>query len=232
MQTYISGCLTTKHAGANTLDISAGAAYVPAAGKIVTYAGGSAVSPGTLGASQRGQVYLNADGSITASPNTDPPSTTYAGTARKDSSGRRWLGPYVTDASSNLYDVVVNELGGSALEVFYNSAASLSPFRIVSGGTNSSFGSISSFVAVVPRYAAVAALLVVTLDNTSAGVVNCYLSTDGTNINAAQFCTYVTAASMFPAITVWSPIERATPGIYYKALGSAYIDVSGYRMTR
>jgi hypothetical protein len=228
---YISGVVVSKHAAANTIDISAGAYYDPATSTVQTFAAQSGVNAGTLGASQWNQVYITGTATIVISNNADPPSTAYMGTARKDGSNRRWIGAFRTDGSSNVYDASIIGMG-PLVEVFYNATTSASPFRIVSAGTNASFGSISSFAAVLPKYASVASLVAQTLDNGASGVVNVYTSTDGTNINASQFCTYVTGASLFPAITLWSPVERTTPGIYYKTNATAYIDVLAYRFAR
>jgi hypothetical protein len=232
-QTYITGCLVTKHTGANTLDISAGAAYVPSAGKVVAYAGESGVSAGTLGASQWNQVYLNGDGTLTVTNNADPPSTTYAGNARKDGSKRRWLGSFLTTSGSALYDVIATESAAGVIEITNNSAATASPFRIVNGGTNAAFGSISSFAGACPKYATIEACLSLTLDaGAGSGAVHIYTSTDGTNINASSLSAHVTGPGAYPAASLWSAIERTTPGIYYQTNGNAYIDVTVYRMVR
>jgi hypothetical protein len=230
---YIAGLVVTKHAAANTIDISAGAYYDPANTTVQTFAAQSGVSAGTLGNSQWNQVYITGTSTIVVSNNADPPSTAYMGTARKDGSDRRWIGAFKTDGSGNIYDAPAVGMG-SLVEVVYNATISAIPFRIVPGGTNAAFGAISSFAAVCPKNATVAAFLPLTIDIAAgSGAANMYLSTDGTNINAAQFNTYVAAAgASFPAITAWTPVERTTPGIYYRASNIAYIDVAGYRFAR
>jgi hypothetical protein len=98
----IAGCVVTKHAAANTIDISAGAYYDPANSTVQTFAAQTGVNAGTLGASQWNQVYITGTATVVVTNNADPPSTTYMGGARKDGSNRRWIGSFRTDGSSNI----------------------------------------------------------------------------------------------------------------------------------
>lgn len=244
-QTYITGLIVTKHTAANTLDISAGSCYDPSSGKIISYAGGSAVSSGSLGASQWNQVYLyDSSGTATVEVvnNAAPPSTTYAGNARQGgtNSNRRWIGSFLTDGSSNVYGQDVKETGIGACETMWLTSSFSAPFRILSAGTATSYGSETSAVGAVPRYVASNALLTVTATyggGTLPNPIRVDLSIDATN-RQASFNMYIGATSQLNSTTLWSPLEASTPGIYY-LMGTtggtsptAYLDINGYLWSR
>jgi hypothetical protein len=240
VQTHIAGLLVTKNAGGNTLDITAGEAYVPAGSAVASYAGATAVSAGTLGASQWNQVYLNSDASITVTNNADPPSSAYMGTARKDGSDRRWIASFKTDASSNIISQTVTETGQGRFQIIYTVATTAAPFRVLDAGSATSYGAETSLVGVVPRYAAVNWFGYGLLDfvTTAAAVGTMHLSMDGTNSTFIS-SVYVPTTGTFPAFSINLPLRTSTPGIYYKLVAISpgvgtrgYLDVTGYGAAR
>jgi hypothetical protein len=237
LNTLITGMVVTKHSGANTLDISAGTFWDPSSGQLVTYAGGSEVSAGTLGANQWNQVYAydnSGTPAIEVVNNAAPPSTTYAGNARKGGTGgnRRWIGAFLTDGSSDIFDARVTELASGAVSVFYLTNTSTAPFRVLNGVTANSYGSETSLVGCLPRYAVVEVFITTIFNFAGSGVTSIVLSLDGVN-DMAHSGGY-SSSSSFIFSTFWLPVERATPGFYYymAADSTGYADVSGYRMVR
>lgn len=246
-QTYITGLLVTKHAAANTLDISAGSCYDPSSAKIISYAGVSGLSAGSLGASQWNQVYLY-DNAGTVTPevinNTDPPSTAYAGPARQGgtNSNRRWLGSFLTTSGSALTDCNVKESAQNQIQVLWITGSPFSaPFRVLSAGTAASYTAVS-LAGSVPRYAAIEFMTAISLGYsvTAADDVVLQLSIDGTNqSNLLRAYAYSTGAG-FPSQVIWAALEASTPQIYYQLAASGgsgagpntYIDVEGYRVAR
>lgn len=242
-QTYITGLVVTKHVGADTLDISAGSCYDPSSGKIISYAGGSGVSAGSLSANQLNQVYIY-DSSGTATievvNNADPPSTAYAGTARQGgtNSNRRWIGAFVTDGSGNVLPQDVKESATGALEVLFLETPTR---RVISGGTDPTFGTSGeiSLVIRVPRYVATGFLVSVSVNFTTTAAADAFIQFSANGVDVCAQCNlYVPATNAFPNLTMWSPIEPSVPGIWYltgKEGGSGnivYVDLFGYRMAR
>lgn len=238
MQTYIAGCVVTKHTGANTLDISAGAFYAPDVGRVVSYAGGSAVSPGTLGASQWNNVYIDGTGAITVVNNADPPSSTYAGTARKDGSNRRWIGTFLTDGSSNIYNFDSKETGAGAIVNLYLATVNAAPFRVLSAGTATLY-TLVNLSGCIPRYVANEIFISCTATVSASGTAIIFTSVDGSSTAATleQLVDTSKATDEFAA-QFWSPMGPFTPFVYYKVLTfdsnspAAYFDLNAYRMTR
>ena len=239
LQTCISGLLVTKNASGNTLDISAGYCFDPSCGRVISYAGATGVSAGTLGASQWNQVYIY-DSSGTATievvNNAAPPSSTYAGTARKGGTGsnRRWIGSFMTTSGSAIYAQDVKEGARNQIDVSWLSATNTTPFRCLSAGTATSYTAVS-LVGAVPRYVGSEVMASMLLDATAAQHVDAAFSVDGSAL-LAGYNIYSSAASQFPRIPITLPLESSTPQIYYKMSGSntpkLYIDVYGYRAAR
>lgn len=238
-QTYIRGLLVTKNSGGNTLDISAGACYDPSSGKVISYAGATGVSAGTLGASQWNQVYIY-DSSGTATievvNNAAPPSSTYAGTARQGgtNSNRRWIGSFLTTSGSNIVAHDVVETAANQFETIYLAATNATPYRALSAGSQTTYTAVS-LVGIVPRYVCTHALANIVLDATASANVGADLSKDGTNKSVGANA-YLSGASVFPGVILTMPVEASTPQVYYKSTGSntpkTYIDVYGYRGVR
>lgn len=243
-QSYIAGLIVTKNSGGNTLDISAGSCYDPSSGKIISYAGTTGLSAGSLGASQWNQVYIY-DSSGTATievvNNAAPPSSAYAGTARQGgtNSNRRWIGSFLTTAASAIYAQDVKETARNQFEVIWLTNPQTSPFRCLSAGSSTTYAA-ASLVGAVPRYVASEFLAVTlgTLITTATDNVAMYLSADGTNLSS-YFLGYIYVTNAFSGGTTWAALEPTTPQIQYKmAVGGAgagprgYIDVIGYRASR
>jgi hypothetical protein len=239
MASFIRGLIVTKHAAANTLDISAGTFYDPVTLRIVEYAGTSGLSAGVLGVSQWNQVYVydNAGtATIEVVNNADPPSTTYAGTARKGGTGgnRRWIGSFLTDGSSNIRDMLVNDLSAVLQVIWTVNSTPSAPMRVLNAGVATTFTAVS-LAGCVPKSAATEVLLNIYLSASVAGhSVN--LSKDGTNNNLAQVqCPGSTGAAGFIASILWMPFDTTSPQIWYEidlTGPSAYIDVFGHRFAR
>jgi hypothetical protein len=244
VQTRIYGLVVTKNTGGNTLDISAGACYDPSSGRIIVYAGATAVNAGTLGASQWNQVYLyDSSGTATVEVvnNAAPPSTTYAGTARKGgtNSNRRWIGSFLTTSGSNITPFDARELVYGHIEIIWLIAAG-GVTRVLSAGSSTTFATVS-LLGCVPRYVCPEVISVVTgtLITTAVDDVLVYVSVDGTiAFPVLRAYGYSTTAGL-PNVAVRFPIDSATPQTWYKvAVGSsgvgprAYLDIYGFLMAR
>lgn len=243
LQDYIIGLVVTKHAAANTLDISAGSCYDPSSGKIISYAGGSGVSAGTLGASQWNQVYIydnSGTATIEVSNNAAPPSTAYAGTARQGgtNSNRRWIGAFLTDGSSNIIAQDVKETARGQIEVVYLAAA----IRIVTATTDTAYATSGerSAVTAIPRYVPthMIANLIGQLATTAANYMALDLSIDGTNHSHRRY-VYCDVTANTPQFTEITPIEPSVPGVWAKVSTAGtgvgpkgWVDVIGYRAVR
>lgn len=239
LQTCIHGLIVTKNSGANSLDITAGYCYDPSSRKVISYAGATGVSAGTLGASQWNQVYIY-DSSGTATievvNNAAPPSSAYAGTARQGgtNSNRRWIGSFLTTSGSAIYAQDVKESARNQIDVSWLSATNTTPFRCLSAGTATTYTAVS-LVGAVPRYVGSEVMASMLLDATAAQHIDAAFSLDGSAL-LAGYNVYSSAASQFPRIPITLPLESSTPQIYYKMSGAntpkLYIDVYGYRAAR
>ena len=242
-QAFIRGLVVTKNSGGNTLDISAGYCFDPATNKVIYYAGGTGVSAGTLGASQWNQVYLSESGgvsTVTVTNNADPPSSTYFGTARKDGSNRRWIGEFLTNGSSAIYDFQRLEVVGGQTITAWKTATNTTPFRALSAGSSTTYGSITSLSGSVPKYAATEFLanLAMGYGTTGGASMNASLSIDGTN-NTTRIEGYIPNTTDFTQQILWCPLETSNPGFYYKitvrspGVGpTLYVDANAYRVCR
>lgn len=241
IQTYIAGCLVTR-SSTTAIAVSAGEYWDQTQGALVTYAGGTN-SP-SLAASKIYSVFL-ANGAIEVFQE-DPPSTAYAGTARIRASGNggRFIGWFVTDGSALIIAALAIEGPANLVQIVYNAVTSSAPLRVLSAGTDTSFGTIVSVAGCLPRYVTTEFMCLMTLDYATTAGAPCslYLSTDGTNINAGQreaWIGVVAASGGYDQTLTWTGLDRATPGIYYKLLASglgvgpqAYLDCFGYKFAR
>lgn len=241
-KTYIHGCIVSKTAAANTIDVSAGAAYDPTTGRILSYAGATGIAVGTLGASQWNQVYLygtgNGVGAIEVVNNADPTATPFAGVARNGGSAHngRWIGGFLTDASSNIIDFQPLDAGGGNLIVSPKAATNAAPFRVLAAGTAATYTAVS-LAGAVPRYATSEVLFVATLNYTAgASGMTLRISVDGVNNNGGGYGTYVDTS--FLNVGGWSVIDPSVPRVFYLLAtgagtgGNGYLDVWSYRFAR
>jgi hypothetical protein len=126
-----------------SISVSTGSIYNPIDSAVETIA--SIITPTlSLSASTMYFVYL-ATGGTSVVVSTTTPATNYQGTAWKDSSGRRYLGCFLTDASSHIY--IFQRVGNRQLYLV-NTAPS--PFLIINGGTATSAASVSCAALVPP----------------------------------------------------------------------------------
>ena len=172
----------------------------------------------------------------------DPPSTAYYGTARQRATGNqgRYLGSFLTNASSQIINFRSNDAGKNLVELTYIIDVTSAPFRILSGGTASSFTQVSA-ASCIPRYVATDALVIeyVTFTTTGGGGVNANIGIDGTGITGG-IDAYISVTGMYPRTTQWTPIEQSTPSIYYRVASDGiggsgpamYIDVCQYKFNR
>jgi hypothetical protein len=248
--THIKGLLVTKHTGANTLDIGAGEAYVPAASAVVAYAGsgGSPVSigsPVTGSGVTKNQVFLDGSAVIHVVNNVDPPNSTYLGTARKDVNNYRWLGEVKTDNAGNVIDEAMTEYAHGLVLVSPKARTDLSPFRLVSG-LNTTTWTVLDCSPAVPKYATSEVLFFFqgivasggTEDNIAIrfAIDAALAGTTTPNINASAnaYCrnTFLGGAS------IWTPIIPQTTTVYYMDIATlgttpaVYVDTFGYKFAR
>lgn len=233
--TFISGLIVTKGTG-NTLNISAGKCYDPSSDSIVTYAGGTGISAGTLGASQWNQVYIydNAGtAAIQVVNNADPPSTTYAGTARQGGTGsnRRWIGAFRTNGSSNIVTKTLFETSNGYKAYF--------PLTRVLSSTPTSPTTYTSVSlgATAPSYVTTDVLATPITETNAASGSAMSISLDGAVESMYLGFPASSATSAFWYTTLWMPVGylSGAPRIYYLvnvAANDAYLDISGYEVTR
>ena len=238
---YISGMLL-GYSSTTAITVSAGNYYDNHTSTILSYSGGT-ISP-TLAASKFYCVYCyNNSGTATIDvQQEDPPSTAYYGTARQRATGNqgRYLGSFLTNASSQIINFRSNDAGKNLVELTYIIDVTSAPFRILSGGTASSFTQVSA-ASCIPRYVATDALVIeyVTFTTTGGGGVNANIGIDGTGITGG-IDAYISVTGMYPRTTQWTPIEQSTPSIYYRVASDGiggsgpamYIDVCQYKFNR
>jgi len=240
IQTYITGLLVSR-SSTTAIAISAGSCWDPSSNKVITYAGGTN-SP-SLAASKVYSVYLynNAGTATIDVQQEDPPSTAYQGTARKRATGNggRFIGWFLTNSSSQIFDMKVDEISDGAVNVLWQAATYTAPFRVLSAGNATTLTSVS-LAGAIPRYVATEffATVSVTYTTTAGVMIQFDIGTDGTNHNFA-FGTYISAINSFGFNTCWLPLSPSTPQVYYAmaAAGagaglSGYLDVQGFKMTR
>ncbi len=232
LQTYICGLLVTQST-TTAIAVSAGSCWDPSSNKLITYAGGTN-SP-SLAASKVYAVYLydNAGTPTLDVQQEDPPSTAYAGTARKRGSGNggRYIGYFLTDASSHVYSIDTKELGAGLVGVTYNASLGAAPFRVLNGGTSTTYASVTNLATVVPKYVCTDFRAITWYTETGVtGELD--VSLDGTN-SVGLLSNQVSL--QFMAVPLVWPIIAASATVLYKVSGtspSAYFDVIGFTMAR
>lgn len=212
------------------------AAFIESANQVYDFAAPANLTI-TVGASALGHVYLKTDGTIVDSTTAPVLFASPAGNARSKSGDptQRYLGSFATDSSSHILPFTMTELGsGFASMAFTLAGNGVAPYRFVTAGANTAYGSVSSFNAaasIIPANVPMEALMQIT--QTQLGTSLLFLSTDGVNDNA---CEYFTAStSGFSGFTLWSPVAPATPGIFYRtsvAGATVFFDVTSYKFVR
>jgi hypothetical protein len=141
---YISGCLLA-YDSTTSIYVGTGSAYVPSASGVVTIASQQTLTP-TLAASTLYYVYMSGATSFTVSATA--PSSNYQGTAWDDGSGNRYIGSFLTNASSH----IINFLCLSGNCVMYRTNTFSSPFLVLNtaSATHGSAFSVSCS-SVVPK---------------------------------------------------------------------------------
>lgn len=131
---YISGCLLSW-VSTTQFSTGSGSAYSPNGSAVITVASPFTVTP-TISASTLYYVYLASASTVIVSAT--PPSSNYQGTAWGDGSGNRYIGEFLTDASSHIYNF---KCVGN--EVRYRTNTRVAPFIALPGGTATSSASVS-----------------------------------------------------------------------------------------
>lgn len=192
----------------------------------------------TVGASAMGHVYLKSDGTLADSTTAPVAFATPAGTARSKSGDttQRYLGSYMNDASSHIlpFQMVLQGSGPLVQYRYTSSGTSAAPYRILSNGGNTSYGSVTSFASLCPANVITEAhFTYLTIGDPTQSTPTTNFSTDGSSNNAGTITLYgVTGALAMPLRLV---VQASTPGIFYKvtsATNGAYIDLTGYQFTR
>lgn len=152
---YISGCQVTYSSGG--IQVNTGWVYNPIDSAIDHIS--SAITPTlSTSASTLYYVYLGTGGSsVTIS--TAPPSTNYQGSAWEDSTGRRYLGSFLTNSSNVVVGFNVDGASNSP-RVLYRANLLASPFEVLSGGSATSVTGVTCG-SVVPATSTTAILQLV-----------------------------------------------------------------------
>lgn len=218
-----------------TISCSAVTAFIESLGYAITATPSNLTI--TVGSSVVGHVYLKSDGTLADSTTAPVAFSTPAGTARSKSGDttQRYLGSFVTDGSSHILPFTMVLAGGNLAQMhFTNAGGGASPYRFLSAGAATSYGSVTSLAALVPANVVTQArILIVGTGQVSPANFTISLSTDGSHGNAAEWGQ--TTASGNPAFITWCPLDTSTPGIYYKTSDAgalAYLDLFGYEFVR
>lgn len=225
-----------SYASSTTIDCSAVCAFIESSNRVYDFA-----APATLtitgGASTIMHVYLTTSGTIVDSA-TAPVlfATKAAGNARSKSgdTSQRYLGSYVTNASSQVLPFVMQDIGGGESTMFYTGSDHYAaPFRVLAAGAATTF-TTQSLAAVLPANVCTQVYTGIGMKTTGAFPNgSAVFSLDGVNASATLTCYAAAAAN--PEAMLWMPVIPATPSVYYKTFDAANtvaIDVSGYRFVR
>lgn len=233
-KTYISGLLITK-ASATQISVSAGAAWVPAAGKVVTYAGGTitpTLTNSTATTTKIYSVFLNADGTIEVDQEA-PPTSAYAGTARTRGIGNlgRFIGCfYSLGVSAAVVEQLVTETGSNYCLVKYDTASFAAPFLLVNNAIQATMVALDMSAIVPPTVSP--EVMIWTLFTQGTGYHTIDISLDGTN-DAVFVRLYAGDAANNPGGSLWCPTNPATPSFYYDIPSpGGYIQLTGYKFQR
>lgn len=157
-----------------------------------------------------------------------------AGNARSKSgdASRRYLGSYAQDTSNNIVPFTMQEQSPGVAKVHFSSCNGASPHRVLNGGTNAAYSTITSFASLVPADVVTKITAIIQGYGGASSVQPVSISTDGTNNNVAVFYTNGASGA---GISGEFDLATATPGIYYKngaTTPTTYIDLTGYTFTR
>lgn len=205
-----------------SLRVTTGAAHIESAGKV--FAAASAITKAGLSLSNDTTYHLyfysNA-GTPDVEVVTTPPAAAYSGTARSKTgdASRRYIGSVLTNGSAAVREFVHD--GGS---IRYRENVTASPYRVLAGGTTTTWTAIA-LAAVVPPTSK-AAVMDIQLIGGSVG-------TDvASKAAGAGFFTTINPAQRIG--TGWA--INASQNFYYKApgagAGALYVDVWGYTFER
>lgn len=215
--------LGLSRASATSLQVATGAADIQSLGRAVEVTAPITKSGLVLAASTWHHVYLFLGAGVPdAEIVTTAPAAAYAGNAssKTGDASRRYLGSVLTDGSGNIRDF---DMDGDTIR--WAADVRASPFRVLNGGTTTSWTSIS-LASVLP----VTARSVSAFIQIAGGTIGTEISSDSAGgrfvytINPGQF-----ASGMFP-------FNNSTQALYYKApasgAGALYVDISGFTIAR
>lgn len=215
--------LGLEYVSGTSLRATSGSAHIESLGRSVPVSSAITKSSLSLSASTWYHVYLfeNA-GAADIEIVTTAPATAYRGTARSKTgdNSRRYLGSVLTDGSSNLRDFDMD-----GLTIRWVATVSGAPYRVLSGGTTTSWTTVS-----------LSGVLPVTAKSVSAfiQVVGGTIGTDIASGSAGTRFVYTINPSQFASGMF--AFDTAAQAMYYKApasgAGALYIDVNGYTFTR
>lgn len=218
----ISG-LTLEWVSSTALTVTAGAAHIQSLGRVVAATSSIAKTSLSLASNTWFHVYLYLNaGTPDVEIVSTAPDTAYSGTARSKTgdTSRRYLGSIRTNGSGGIRRF---SMDGTAVR--WEDDVRASPYRVLAGGTASTWTSVS-LAAVLP----VTARGVFAFIQLIGGTVGTDISSDSAGgrflytVNPAQF-----VSGMFT-------FDQAGQAIYYKApaanFGQLFIDVNGYTLAR
>lgn len=213
-QNWLSWTSTTS------ITIGTGSIYNPIDSKVETVTTPIVSSP-TITASTWYYVYLATGGTIVVVSTSAP--SVYQGNAKQDGSNRRYLGSFLTDASSHIYNFLKVE---NRTEYRVNTAAS--PFRVLNGGVSTASGPAASVscTGCIPPTSFFGFFL---CQNTASGQALLFGSSDGLPPTSSVATKFIGQNSIIPDFGLPLNTSQAFQYLYNSApSGSAFVDVVGF----
>lgn len=217
---YIDG-FKMEYVSGTQIRFTGGSAYIPSLGRAITLASPVTKTP-TLAANTwyHNYTYDNA-GTTDVEVSATAPAAPYNGTARAKTgdTSRRYIGSFRTDASGSIYNFQHADSG-----VMYLTDISVSPFRVVSGGTSTAWATFSAS-AVAPVTACS-----LTINPVNAGTAAVRVRPSfGNYVGNARLYGLATGVSAFGPL----PVDASLQGAYMVDSGGiAVVDVLGYQFER
>lgn len=215
---FLSGqnACAVQYSSTTVIQVGTGSIYSPVDSAVLTISSPLTNTP-TLGASTMYYVYLTAGGaSLTV--NSTAPATNYQGTAWKTAGGLRYLGCFLTDASSH----IISFLRVGNMQLYQGTQHSNAPWRILTNGGSTTPDTVVSASAVVPK---TSFILIAFL---AAGSQAAYLSnSNGPSATTSSGLYYIPPLQQ----VTWQPMPLNSSQAFTYCLPSGagfYVDALGF----
>lgn len=210
-QNWLSWTSTTS------ITVGTGSIYNPIDSKVETIASPIVSSP-SITTSTQYYAYLATGGASIVVSTTAP--TAYQGNAKQDSSNRRYLGSFLTDASSHIINFTK-----SGNRTYFNTASGSSPFAVLAAGVQSASAASVSCSGCIPATSNTA---IVNLLQTSA--ISVYIGNSNQVPSSGNAIIQINGASVVIAVVADVPLVSQAFQYRYAstATGGLYANVYGF----